>query len=72
MSDFITVKVIRVPGGVNEVAVNEGATVAEVLAAADISPNSNEAIKIGAEAVDLDSTVSDGDRVVIAQGAKGN
>lgn len=72
MSDFVTVKVIRVPGGVHEVAVNEGATVADALAAANITPNSNESIKIGTESVSTEDTVSDGDRIVIAQGAKGN
>ena len=72
MSEYITVKVIRVPVGVQEVAIDDGSTVADALSAADISPNSNEAIKIGAESVSLDSPVLDGDRIVIAQGAKGN
>lgn len=72
MSEYITVKVIRVPGGVQEVAIDDGSTVADALSAANITPNSNEAIKIGAESVTLDSPVLDGDRVVIAQGAKGN
>lgn len=71
MSD-IFVKVVRVPGAVTEVALSEGATVADALSAAGISSTGSESIRVGAADATVDTSVSDGDRVVIAQGAKGN
>ena len=73
MDNFITVKVIRVPGGVSEVAVPAGSTVGDALSAANISDISDsETIKVGSETVSQSSSISDGDRIVISQGAKGN
>lgn len=71
MSD-IFVKVVRVPGAVTEVALSQGATVADALSAAGISSTGSESIRVGAADATVDTSVSDGDRVVIAQGAKGN
>ena len=71
MSD-IFVKVVRVPGAVTEVALSQGATVADALSAAGISSSGSESIRVGAADATVDTSVSDGDRVVIAQGAKGN
>lgn len=66
------VKVIRVPGAVTEVALNEGATVADALAAASIEPNGSEAIAVSGSPQSRDYPLTDGDRVVVSQGAKGN
>ena len=68
----ITVKIARVPGPVSEVMLNDGATVADALASASMQRGNNEILRVnGAEA--SDSTVlSDGDRVVLVVGAKGN
>ena len=71
MSD-IFVKVVRVPGAVTEVALSQGATVADAMSAAGISSSGSESIRVGAADATVDTSVSDGDRVVIAQGAKGN
>lgn len=71
MSD-IFVKVVRVPGAVTEVALSQGATVADAMSAAGISFTGSESIRVGAADATVDTSVSDGDRVVIAQGAKGN
>lgn len=71
MSD-IFVKVVRVPGAVTEVALSQGATVADAMSAAGISSTGSESIRVGAADATVDTSVSDGDRVVIAQGAKGN
>jgi putative ubiquitin-RnfH superfamily antitoxin RatB of RatAB toxin-antitoxin module len=71
MSD-IFVKVVRVPGAVTEVALSQGATVADALSAAGISSTGSESIRVGAADATVDTSVGDGDRVVIAQGAKGN
>jgi hypothetical protein len=70
--DEIFVKVIRIPGAVTEVALSAGASVADALSAASIEPTGSEAIKVGAETVEQGYTLTDGDRVVISQGAKGN
>ena len=71
MSD-IFVKVVRIPGAVTEVALSQGATVADAMSAAGISSTGSESIRVGAADATVDTSVSDGDRVVIAQGAKGN
>ena len=72
MSD-IYVKVIRVPGRVTEVALEStNATVGAALSAADISLSGSETIKVGADTATTETVVSDGDRVVVSQGAKGN
>ena len=71
-TDMITVKVIRVPGAVTEVALNAGATIADALAAANMSTSATESIKLGAAPADVSTVVSNGDRVVVSQGAKGN
>ena len=71
MSD-IFVKEVRVPGAVTEVALSQGATVADAMSAAGISSTGSESIRVGAADATVDTSVSDGDRVVIAQGAKGN
>lgn len=72
MSDVITVKVIRVPGAVSEVGLNAGATVAEALAAADVTVGAGEAVKLNGADTNMDATVSDGARLIVAKAAKGN
>ena len=42
------------------------------MSAAGISSTGSESIRVGAADATVDTSVSDGDRVVIAQGAKGN
>lgn len=68
----ITVKVIRVPGAVSEVGLYDGATVADALVAANETVNSGEAVKVGAADASQNTVLQDGDRVIIAKGAKGN
>ena len=68
----IFVKVIRVPGAVTEVALNEGATVADALAAASVEPSGSEAIAVSGAPQSREFPLTNGDRVVISQGAKGN
>ena len=47
MSD-IFVKVVRIPGAVTEVALSQGATVADAMSAAGISSSGSESIRVGA------------------------
>lgn len=68
----IFVKIVRVPGAVTEVGLNQGATVGDALDAAGIESNSAESLKVGSANVDRNYTLVDGDRVVHSIGAKGN
>lgn len=66
----IIVKVVRVPGAVVEVALEGGATVADALAAANITQGDTEAVTINGATVDNSATLTDGARVVLAKQAK--
>lgn len=72
MSEVIEVKVVRVPGAVKDVMLNDGATVADALSAAGITLESGEAAKVNGSDVDSTTTLSNGDRVILAKAAKGN
>lgn len=72
MSEVITVKVIRVPGAVKEVGLEEGSTVEAALAAAELSVSDGEGVKLNAADTTMDTVLSDGDKIIIAKGAKGN
>lgn len=71
MSNVITVKVIRVPGAVTEVGLEEGATVADALSAASLTMGEGEAVKLNGSDTTMDATVSDGSRLIVAKAAKG-
>ena len=64
------VKVVRVPSTVTEVALEDGATVADALAAASLTTQPNEALTVNAQPATPDTVLSDGDRVVLAMAAK--
>ena len=66
------VRVARVPGAIQTVAVESGSSVADCLAAAGVEVGSNEAVKLNGANASLTATVSDNDRIVISKGAKGN
>jgi len=68
----IFVKIVRVPGGVTEVGLNQGSTVADALSAANIELNNDAGIKVGSVDADRGYTLVDGDRVIYSIGAKGN
>lgn len=68
---MITVKVANFPGTVKEVVLAEDATVQEAFTAADITP-SGENVTVNGMAADMNTVLKDGDRVISAQGAKGN
>jgi UPF0288 family protein (methanogenesis marker protein 3) len=63
-------KVIRVPGAVVEVGLEEGATVQDALDAADVSVAENEAITVNGMAATTATLLPDGARLVVARGAK--
>ncbi len=67
------VKIIRVPGKTTTLEVPEGTMVAEVLNRADIMITVGEAIKLnGAALDDMGTVVEEGDKIIVAKGAKGN
>jgi len=66
----IFVKVIRVPGTVKEVGLEDGATVGDALDAADFEVSTGEAITLNGNTVDLSATVTDGSRICLAKSAK--
>ncbi len=67
------VKIIRVPGRTTTLEVPEGTMIAEVLNRADIAIVPGEAVKLNGAAVsDMGTVVEEGDKIIVAKGAKGN
>lgn len=66
------VKVIRVPGRTATVEVSEGASIAEALQAANIDLASGEACKLNGATAEFGDILTEGDKVIVAKGAKGN
>lgn len=69
---MLTVKVIRVPGTVKEVVLEDGSTVAQALEIAGISPAEHEAVTVGGETAGLSDPLANEARIILAKGAKGN
>lgn len=69
---MITVKVIQVPGKVVEIALEDGATVAQALAQASVEQGEGEALKVDNVDATPGQTLSEGQRVIVAKAAKGN
>ena len=67
----ITVKVIRVPGAVSEVGLNDGATVQDALDAASVTVGESEVMKLEGVTTPANTVVTDGARIIVAKGAKG-
>lgn len=67
----IEVKVVRVPGAVTEVVLNSGATVADALRSANIDLGSGETVSMNGSTVSGGQQLSNGDRIIVAKGAKG-
>ena len=67
----IMAKVIRVPGAVTEVGLEDGATVGDALTAAGVTVESGETLKLNGADTTTDATVSEGGRILIAKAAKG-
>lgn len=68
----MNIKVIRVPGGVNELQMAPGSTVKDALSILGITTSEGEGIQVNGANADLSYTLQDGDRITIAKGAKGN
>lgn len=69
---MLNVRLARVPGSVQELALNDGATVSDALTAAGTSVQSGEVLKVNGADASLGTQLNDGDRVLLVKGAKGN
>ena len=66
------IKVGKIPGRTQVVELNEGATIADALKAADLSVSGYELRLSGTVTEDFNKEVKDGDMVLLAQKIKGN
>ena len=69
---MIEVKVTQVPGSIANVALEDGATVADALTAANMSVQEGFVIKVDGVEATTSTPVRDGSRVILSRGAKGN
>lgn len=69
---YINVQVTKVPGAMVPVVLNGGATVADALSAANIEVGSGYEIRLNNDVVSTDSTLNDGDVVLVTKMIKGN
>lgn len=69
---MISIKVVVVPGAVKEVVLNDGATVRDALSAANQTSDGFQVAVDGVNNASLDTVLSDGQRVALSIGAKGN
>lgn len=70
---MFNVKVARVPGETKEITMDgEQATIADVLAAAKVTLENGESLKLGGLPTTPDTMVSNGMRITLVRGAKGN
>ena len=67
----ITVKVVRVPGTITEIMLDEGQTINSALQVSNTSVSSSETVQLNGATVSLDTEVKDGDRIIVAKSAKG-
>ena len=68
---MLTIKVANFPGQTKEIVVAPGTTIEECFRIAEITPNGTN-ITRNALAASMSDQVQDGDRIISAQGAKGN
>jgi len=69
---MITVKVMQIPGTIREVALEDGATVADALAAADMAVGAGYALKVDGNEADVSYTLTNAQNITISNSAKGN
>ena len=67
----ISVKIVRIPGSVSELMLDDGATVNDAMSAAGTSVNSGERLEVDGREASGGTTLYDGARIVISKAAKG-
>lgn len=69
---MLNVRFARVPGTVQELVLNDNATVGDALSQAGTSVQSGEALKVNGADATTSTMLNDGDRIMLVKGAKGN
>ena len=73
---MITVRVGRIPGGISPVEINEGSTIAQALAAANLSLNTGEIVRMNTDEVPsaavATTVVPANAMILLAKQVKGN
>ena len=72
MTDFISVRVGKLPGKISEVALNGERTVAAALEAAEIPSSDGFEIRVGGQVASTSTLLADGDTVLLVKKIKGN
>lgn len=72
MGNYITVQITKVPGAMKTLSLENGSTVADALAIAELDVASGYEIRVDDEIVSRDTELVDGNVVVITKMIKGN
>lgn len=69
---MMKIKVARIPGTIYDIELDYGGTAAQALQKANISVARNDFLKVNGVLSPADTVLNEGDRVVVAEDAKGN
>lgn len=72
MTDFISVRVGKLPGKISEVALNGERTVSAALEAAEITSTDGFEIRVGGQVASSSTPLAQGDTVLLVKKIKGN
>ncbi len=71
-TEFITVRIGRLPGKIDTIALNGGRTVADAISGAGLTVEAGFEIRVGDDTVGTDKALNDGDTVLLVKKVKGN
>lgn len=72
MGNYITVQVTRVPGAMKTITLEQGATVRDALAIAEVELSQGYEVRVDDEIATVDTVLEDGAVVVLSKMIKGN
>ena len=72
MGNYITVQVTRVPGAMKTLTLEQGATVRDALAVAELELSQGYEVRVDDEIATVDTVLEDGAVVVLSKMIKGN
>lgn len=72
MGNYITVQVTRVPGAMKTITLEQGATVRDALAIAEVELSQGYEVRVDDEIATVDTALEDGAVVVLSKMIKGN
>lgn len=72
MGNYITVQVTRVPGAMKTITLEQGATVRDALAVAEVKLSQGYEVRVDDEIATVDTVLEDGAVVVLSKMIKGN